>query len=87
MKINLGSIEVTDEARRAFRKRQGKDGLATREELKTFIVNEGCAGLDVACDEGRQDTCPACDGWGRCDTERGGGWVTCSACHGTGEAP
>lgn len=33
MKVNLGTIELTDEQRKAFRKVQGKSGLATRAEI------------------------------------------------------
>ena len=45
-----------------------------------------CAFLsDLAALVAVSNTCPACDGDGIADTERGGGWVTCSACHGTGK--
>lgn len=54
MKISLGVIEVSDEARRAFAARSGKRGLATREEIRAFIRSEGGAGFDAACVEGRE---------------------------------
>lgn len=34
MKVNLGTITVSDETRRAIRARVGKSGLATREEVR-----------------------------------------------------
>mgnify|MGYP003154312075 CR=1 FL=1 len=38
MKINLGTIEVDDEMRRAIRSRVGGNGLATRAEVKDLFL-------------------------------------------------
>jgi len=34
-----------------------------------------------------QENCGECGGIGECDVERGGTWVTCSACDGSGVKP
>ena len=39
MKVNLGTIEVTDVQRRAIRHRYGKTGLATREEVRSMYTD------------------------------------------------
>lgn len=39
MKVNLGSVEVTDEVRKAMRKRRGRGGLATREEARRDLLD------------------------------------------------
>jgi hypothetical protein len=36
MRVNLGTIDVTDEDRKAFRKARGRSGLATREEIASL---------------------------------------------------
>lgn len=38
MKVNLGTIEVTDVMRRAIRHRYGKTGLATRKEVRSLYA-------------------------------------------------
>lgn len=38
MRVNLGTIEVSDEDRKAYRKARGKSGMATRAELAAAAV-------------------------------------------------
>lgn len=38
MKVNLGTIEVSDFTRRALRADQGRSGLATREEVRSAFL-------------------------------------------------
>jgi len=40
MKVALGTIEVSDEARKAIRKLKGGKGDATRQEVKEYLLNE-----------------------------------------------
>jgi len=37
MKVRLGTIEVSDEERRALRRSRGETGLATREEIRNYF--------------------------------------------------
>jgi len=46
MKIALGTVEVTDDHRRAIRARLGKPGLATRGEVRRFVLANGLLALD-----------------------------------------
>ena len=55
MKVDLGTIEVTDEQRRAIRRHVGLTGLATRDEVRAFIVRNGLADLDVVVGEARAE--------------------------------
>lgn len=47
MKVDLGSIEVDDDTRRALRKRDGKEGLASRDEVRDWV-------RDTVADEEKQ---------------------------------
>ena len=37
MKVNIGTFEIPDVVRRALRAHRGKPGLATREEVRSYI--------------------------------------------------
>lgn len=51
-----------------------------------FIDNYINPALDTARSalDKRRNSCPECEGVGELDTERGGSWVPCNACDGTG---
>lgn len=53
MRVALGTIEVSDEHRRAIRERLGRPGLATRREVQRFVLSNGMLALDdlVGSDE------------------------------------
>jgi hypothetical protein len=47
MKVNLGSITVDDQTRRAIRDRHGQRGLATRKEVKDLFIAMAMADLET----------------------------------------
>jgi hypothetical protein len=51
VKVDLGTINITEEARRALNKRVGKPGLATRKSVRDFFLHEATAALDIIVDE------------------------------------
>ena len=54
MRVNLGSIEISDAGRRAIRLEVGKAGLATRDEVKRFIIDHGFADLEARIGEAQE---------------------------------
>ena len=49
MKVALGTIEVDDGVRRAINAYYGYTGLATRDTIRSFMVNAATADLEEVC--------------------------------------
>lgn len=43
MRVNLGTISVSDAHRIALRRRQGRSGMATRDDVRAHVLAHGCA--------------------------------------------
>lgn len=54
MKIALGTITVSDEERRAFAMGVDEKKLATRAEIRDFIIEYGRTAFLDRCDDGRR---------------------------------
>lgn len=46
MRVSLGSVEISDRERRALRRWFDKSGLATREEMRRFLITSALEHLD-----------------------------------------
>jgi len=47
MKVALGTVEVSDDDRRNIAERIGARGLATRAQVRRFVVDNGLHALDT----------------------------------------
>lgn len=56
MKVRLGTVEVNDSVRRALRRRVGRRGLATHDEVRDFFLMVADAALDDVVAENTTDT-------------------------------
>lgn len=72
MKVALGTVEISDEDRRRIADRMKHPGLATRAQVRRFVLNNGMIALDDL--EAHQKETAVYD------AER-----ACEDCHGTGE--
>lgn len=55
MRINLGSVDVTEHERRAIAFWGGTEGLATRDDCRTFIRENGLGAISDAVIEYDQE--------------------------------
>lgn len=58
MRVQLGTIDVSDEQRRLLGRRMGKTGNASREDVRRFIIDHGLADLAAAVAEEAENDPP-----------------------------
>lgn len=55
MKVNIGTIEVNDDVRRAVAHRFGKKGLATRADVRSLYLSLADADMQTIVDDWEKD--------------------------------